>query len=148
MRRTDARTGSAVSNVHVTHGSLFPHYLIRQAVLCVVCMYLYIYSLNILYLILWPRLILTSFTFNLINQVERDAGIIFLGDFWHVRGSLEVELLNRVLQSLRQWTVPVVMIPGNHDQVTLGQRRSRIGREIISYQKTYFHFVGIQSSLL
>jgi hypothetical protein len=27
--------------------------------------------------------------------VQRDAGIIFLGDFWHVRGALSVELLNR-----------------------------------------------------
>jgi hypothetical protein len=52
--------------------------------------------------------------------VERNAGIIFLGDFWHVRGSLSVELLNRVLLSLRKWTQPVIMIPGNHDQVTLG----------------------------
>ena len=52
--------------------------------------------------------------------VKRDAGIIFLGDFWHIRGSLNVELLNRVLSSLGKWTQPVVMIPGNHDQVTLG----------------------------
>ena len=52
--------------------------------------------------------------------LARDAGIIFLGDFWHVRGALNVELLNRVLRSLRQWTQPVIMIPGNHDQVTLG----------------------------
>lgn len=48
---------------------------------------------------------------------ERGAGVIFLGDFWHVRGSLSVELLNRVLKSLRKWTQPVIMIPGNHDQV-------------------------------
>ena len=52
--------------------------------------------------------------------LEREAGIIFLGDFWHVRGALSVELLNKVLRSLRQWTQPVIMIPGNHDQVTLG----------------------------
>ena len=49
--------------------------------------------------------------------VERNAGVIFLGDFWHVRGSLSVELLNRVLKALRRWTQPVIMIPGNHDQV-------------------------------
>jgi hypothetical protein len=47
----------------------------------------------------------------------RDAGIIFLGDFWHVRGALSVELLNRVLGSLSKWECPVIMIPGNHDQV-------------------------------
>jgi DNA repair exonuclease SbcCD ATPase subunit len=52
--------------------------------------------------------------------VQRNAGVIFLGDFWHVRGALNVELLNTVLRSFRQWTQPVIMIPGNHDQVTLG----------------------------
>jgi len=31
--------------------------------------------------------------------VQRDAGIIFLGDFWHVRGALSVELLNRSVLS-------------------------------------------------
>ena len=51
------------------------------------------------------------------EALKRSAGIIFLGDFWHVRGALSVELLNRVLRSLRQWTQPVIMIPGNHDQV-------------------------------
>lgn len=49
---------------------------------------------------------------------QRDAGIIFLGDFWHVRGALSVELLNRVLRCLRKWEQPVIMIPGNHDQVS------------------------------
>ena len=44
--------------------------------------------------------------------LQKDAGIIFLGDFWHVRGSLSVELLNRVLRSLQLWTQPVIMIPG------------------------------------
>jgi hypothetical protein len=52
--------------------------------------------------------------------VERNAGIVFLGDFWHVRGALNVELLNRVLKCLGRWTQPVIMIPGNHDQVSLG----------------------------
>lgn len=51
------------------------------------------------------------------EAVARKAGIIFLGDFWHVRGVLNVELLNRILQCLRKWTQPVIMIPGNHDQV-------------------------------
>ena len=50
---------------------------------------------------------------------RRSAGIIFLGDFWHVRGALSVELLNRVLRALRKWEQPVIMIPGNHDQVKL-----------------------------
>jgi hypothetical protein len=46
------------------------------------------------------------------TALAKEAGIIFLGDFWHVRGSLSVELLNRVLRSLRMWTQPVIMIPG------------------------------------
>jgi metallophosphoesterase superfamily enzyme len=50
---------------------------------------------------------------------KRKAGIIFLGDFWHVRGALNVDLLNRVLSSLSKWSCPVIMIPGNHDQVAL-----------------------------
>ena len=50
---------------------------------------------------------------------KRHAGIIFLGDFWHVRGALSVDLLNRVLRALQMWTQPVIMIPGNHDQVRL-----------------------------
>jgi DNA repair exonuclease SbcCD nuclease subunit len=50
--------------------------------------------------------------------LERGAGIIFLGDFWHVRGDLKVELLNRILKCLRKWSQPVIMIPGNHDQVS------------------------------
>lgn len=51
--------------------------------------------------------------------VDRNAGVVFLGDFWHVRGSLSVELLNRVLKALGKWTQPVIMIPGNHDQVSI-----------------------------
>ncbi|KAI2510627.1 calcineurin-like phosphoesterase-like protein [Fragilaria crotonensis] len=52
--------------------------------------------------------------------VERNAGILFLGDWWHHRGTIRVDILNSVLASLKSWTQPMVMIPGNHDQVTLG----------------------------
>jgi DNA repair exonuclease SbcCD nuclease subunit len=52
------------------------------------------------------------------EALQRNAGIIFLGDFCHARGALSVELLNRVLKSLRKWEQPVIMIPGNHDQVS------------------------------
>ena len=51
---------------------------------------------------------------------QRNAAILFLGDFWHHRGTIRVDCLNAVLGSLRKWDVPMVMIPGNHDQVTLG----------------------------
>ena len=49
------------------------------------------------------------------DAMKRNAGIIFLGDFWHVRGTLSVELLNRVLKELNKWTQPVIMIPGKYD---------------------------------
>jgi DNA repair exonuclease SbcCD nuclease subunit len=51
--------------------------------------------------------------------VERNAGVLFLGDFWHHRGTIRVDCLNAVLENLRGWEVPMVMIPGNHDQVSL-----------------------------
>ena len=51
---------------------------------------------------------------------RKRCGVLFLGDFWHHRGTLRVDCLNAVLNALRSWTVPMVMIPGNHDQVTLG----------------------------
>ena len=53
------------------------------------------------------------------EAVARDAGVLFLGDFWHIRGALRVEVLNSVMRDLGGWTQPVVMLPGNHDQVSL-----------------------------
>ena len=52
--------------------------------------------------------------------LERDAGIVFLGDFWHARGAIPVEPLVDALSEISKWRVPAVMIPGNHDQVTAG----------------------------
>ena len=54
------------------------------------------------------------------EAVARDAGIAFLGDFWHARGAIPVEPLIDALDAIRSWTRPCVMIPGNHDQVTPG----------------------------
>ncbi|KAG0619717.1 hypothetical protein M758_4G159600 [Ceratodon purpureus] len=51
--------------------------------------------------------------------VARKAGIVFLGDFWHSRGALPVELLNMAIMELRSWQCPAIFIPGNHDQVNL-----------------------------
>ena len=53
------------------------------------------------------------------KQTEK-CGILFLGDFWHHRGTLRVGCLNKILNEFRSWQVPMIMIPGNHDQVTLG----------------------------
>uniref|UniRef100_A0A0G4I8L5 Calcineurin-like phosphoesterase domain-containing protein n=1 Tax=Chromera velia CCMP2878 TaxID=1169474 RepID=A0A0G4I8L5_9ALVE len=49
--------------------------------------------------------------------LERNAGVLFLGDFWHVRGDIRTDHLHEMVAEFRQWKVPVVMIPGNHDQV-------------------------------
>ncbi|BDA43191.1 hypothetical protein COCOBI_04-2030 [Coccomyxa sp. Obi] len=64
------------------------------------------------------------------EAVARDAGVLFLGktslalltawDFWHVRGSLPVGPLNRVLEEFRGWRQPTLMLVGNHDQSTIG----------------------------
>jgi len=51
---------------------------------------------------------------------NRGAGIAFLGDWWHVRGSLNVKVLNACLDALSEWETPVILLPGNHDQVSLG----------------------------
>jgi hypothetical protein len=67
-----------------------------------------------------PTSILLSASFSCTSQILHLCIYLKLhhiGDFWHVRGALCVDLLNRVLASLKQWTQPVIMIPGNHDQV-------------------------------
>lgn len=51
---------------------------------------------------------------------KQNAGILFLGDFWHHRGTVRVDCLNAVLNELSDWEQPCIMIPGNHDQVSLG----------------------------
>ena len=50
------------------------------------------------------------------TAIRTNSGIIFLGDFWHHRGFVRVDCLNAVLHSMAKWTVPCIMIPGNHDQ--------------------------------
>ncbi|CAI5980936.1 unnamed protein product [Closterium sp. NIES-64] len=58
-----------------------------------------------------------------VHQLAKDraAGVVCLGDFWHVRGSLPVEALNAVMHAMGPavWTQPTLMIPGNHDQVSV-----------------------------
>jgi hypothetical protein len=41
---------------------------------------------------------------------EQDAGILFLGDFWHHRGTVRVDCLNAVLNELSDWEVPMIMV--------------------------------------
>ena len=54
------------------------------------------------------------------TALRRNAGIMFLGDFWHHRGTIRIDCLNAILNKLASWSVPSIMIPGNHDQVALG----------------------------
>lgn len=49
---------------------------------------------------------------------EQNCDVYFLGDFWdHVysRGTVPVDLLNRMLRFMSEWDVNMIMIPGNHD---------------------------------
>jgi hypothetical protein len=40
------------------------------------------------------------------------------GDFWDRRGDLPVILLNNIQQEMASWLdTPLLMLPGNHDQV-------------------------------
>jgi len=54
------------------------------------------------------------------EAAQRNAGIAFLGDFWHVRGALPVEPLNEVIHLFKEWTRPTILLAGNHDQVDIG----------------------------
>eukprot|EP00798_Chlamydomonas_sp_ICE-L_P018191 gene18192-24632_t len=53
------------------------------------------------------------------EAVERQAGIVFLGDFWDERAFLPVEPLNAIMNELDTWTCPMLMLVGNHDQVRI-----------------------------
>ncbi len=55
------------------------------------------------------------------EAAARSAGVLFLGDFWHLRGSLPVEPLNEVINMFAtEWEAQTLMLVGNHEQVTLG----------------------------
>jgi len=61
------------------------------------------------------------------REARRDSsvktGVAFLGDFWHARGSLPVRPLNAVLDEMARWKdIPLLMLVGNHDQVSAGGR--------------------------
>jgi len=55
------------------------------------------------------------------EAASRSAGVLFLGDFWHLRGSLPVEPLNEIVKMFAtEWEAQTLMLVGNHEQVTLG----------------------------
>ncbi len=53
------------------------------------------------------------------EAVTRQISVGFLGDFFdkvHSQGTLPVNILNELMRYFeKEWTVPMVMIPGNHD---------------------------------
>jgi len=54
--------------------------------------------------------------------VANEAHVVCLGDFWDQRSTLNVRQLDAVQREFEQWGkagVHLVMIPGNHDQVSL-----------------------------
>lgn len=53
-------------------------------------------------------------------RVEGDRRVAFLGDFWHVRYAVPVDLLNRVYHEFAGWKlhgIDLHLLPGNHDQI-------------------------------
>lgn len=74
------------------------------------------------------NLLLRRVSAPLVRAWRRGAGILFLGDFWHVRASLPVRPLNAAVEEIASWTQPTLMLPGNHDQVrgALTQQRHRL----------------------
>jgi len=51
--------------------------------------------------------------------------VVCLGDFWDARGTLNVRQLDAVLDELHRWRdarIRAVVLPGNHDQVSLSGR--------------------------
>jgi hypothetical protein len=51
----------------------------------------------------------------------RSAGVLFLGDFWHMRGALPVVPLNAAVRLFsEEWARPTLMLVGNHDQASAG----------------------------
>ncbi len=51
---------------------------------------------------------------------HKDYHIAFLGDWWHIRYTVDVRLVNQVVEVLRGWSREGVMVDilvGNHDQV-------------------------------
>lgn len=69
---------------------------------------------------------------------DADKVLAILGDFWHVRYQVPVNLQNRFLgflESLHHAGVRVILLPGNHDQVNpQGENALEVFRDIPSVQ--------------
>ncbi len=59
------------------------------------------------------------------EAVARRAKVVFCGDFWDARGVLNVRQVDALLDEFQRWRaagVEAVLIPGNHDQVSIDGR--------------------------
>lgn len=59
------------------------------------------------------------------EAVARRAKVVFTGDFWDLREALSVRQLSRLIDEFELWRkqgVELIIIPGNHDQVTVDGR--------------------------
>jgi hypothetical protein len=59
------------------------------------------------------------FVWERVSNEPNNTGVLFLGDWWHHRGVVRFDCLNAVLAELKSWDRPLIMIPGNHDQIYL-----------------------------
>lgn len=73
-------------------------------------------------------------------KANGETTIAFLGDFWHVRYSVPVELLNKVDAELDRWLKEgieeIILLPGNHDQVDVNGQNAL---KILERKKVFVH---------
>lgn len=58
---------------------------------------------------------------------QDDRHVIFLGDFYHLRYNVPVDLQNRVHETWKAWKeagITLDLLPGNHDQIDLAGRHA------------------------
>ena len=60
------------------------------------------------------------------KALDRQCQIGFLGDFFDTvyrRGTIPVDMLNTLLEFFeKEWKVPMIMIPGNHDYIDASEK--------------------------
>lgn len=57
---------------------------------------------------------------------EKLDGVIHIGDLYHTRYVLDIEIQNRLVDQLKLWEYPLVIVPGNHDQINLNNGRNAL----------------------
>jgi len=57
-----------------------------------------------------------------LSNADPTNGLLFLGDFFHHRGALDVPTLHHLLPLLSTLKSPIILLPGNHDQYTYDPR--------------------------